>query len=189
MRKTSRMRTASLAALAWLAAASGAGEKPQAAYAQSGRAVTRHGCACSGVSSPHGYGASCAPWETPEQAPWCYVDPACPTPSRGDFGKWDECVGAGTGLSAAPDLARYAQLHAQQLGAPQGGASPAAGARAALGILENGLEAGGRGESAPLLRILYDALGKQAHLSAARRSVHQLLVTEHEAQQPADALA
>ena len=185
-------------ALALLAAASGAGEKPQVAYGHAANAVTRHGCACSGVSSPHGFGASCAPWETPEQAPWCYVDPSCPTPTRGDFGKWDECVGAGVGLSGASDFAQYAQLQPQHLGpAPQhlghvlhhGMGSPAAGARAALGILENGLEAGGRGESAPLLRILYDALNKQAHLSAARRTVHQLLVTEHEAQQPADALA
>ena len=56
---------------------------------------TVHGCACSGVSNPYGFGAYCARWETPTQNPWCYVLADCPTGgAAGDYGKFEDCAEA-----------------------------------------------------------------------------------------------
>ena len=54
--------------------------------------VSDHGCACTGRSNPHGYGAWCKRWEVPGQRPWCYVAAECPSPHPlGDYGRFDEC--------------------------------------------------------------------------------------------------
>ena len=49
------------------------------------------GCACSGYSNKHGYGASCKAWEdaiAPGQTPWCYTHANCSSVlvRKGSFG-------------------------------------------------------------------------------------------------------
>ena len=56
------------------------------------RPHTEPGCACSGYSSRHGFGAYCKAWESaldPAQTPWCYVSASCALPGvrRGSFGQ------------------------------------------------------------------------------------------------------
>ena len=75
---------------------------------------TVHGCACSGVSNPYGFGAYCARWETPTQNPWCYVLADCPTGgAAGDYGKFEDCAEAPTPWSeAAADAAEASAAEA-----------------------------------------------------------------------------
>ena len=51
------------------------------------------GCACTGHSNSHGFGAYCKAWEArlePGQTPWCYVAQGCAAADkrRGSFGTW-----------------------------------------------------------------------------------------------------
>ena len=77
---------------------------------------TVHGCACSGVSNPYGFGAYCARWETPTQNPWCYVLADCPTGgAAGDYGKFEDCAEAPTPWSDAAADAAEATVDAAAL--------------------------------------------------------------------------
>ena len=77
---------------------------------------TVHGCACSGVSNPYGFGAYCARWETPTQNPWCYVLADCPTGgAAGDYGKFEDCAEAPTPWSEAAADAAEATVDAAAL--------------------------------------------------------------------------
>ena len=77
---------------------------------------TVHGCACSGVSNPYGFGAYCARWETPTQNPWCYVLADCPTGgAAGDYGKFEDCAEAPSPWSEAAADAAEATVDAAAL--------------------------------------------------------------------------
>lgn len=54
---------------------------------------TSSGCACSGYSNDHGFGAYCYGWEYETQVPWCYVDGSCASQeTKGSFGrKYADC--------------------------------------------------------------------------------------------------
>lgn len=72
---------------------------PPPAIAPGSTFVAPPGCACSGFSNKHGFGASCFAWEVglegASKTPWCYVNSDCPSAQgrKGSFGKqYADCV-------------------------------------------------------------------------------------------------
>ena len=58
--------------------------------------TTRSGCKCLGFANAYGFGHYCHAWEETYQAPWCYVDDACPVSNKGSFGILSERCDAET---------------------------------------------------------------------------------------------
>ena len=147
---------------------------------------TVHGCACSGVSNPYGFGAYCARWETPTQNPWCYVLADCPTGgAAGDYGKFEDCAEAPTPWSEAAADAAEATVDAAALqplaaAAATSFAASAADASAAAAASSAPPPSQGR-ESAALLRVLQTALSQQRDTVGRLRRVHELIEREHDA--------
>ena len=128
----------------------------------SGPATSEHGCQCLGRSNPHGFGAYCHRWETPEQRPWCYVAAECPSPNAvGDYGKFDECHtddAEGSGMG----------------GGAMGGGAMGGGAMGGGGM--GGF--GGGQESAPLVQALYGWLVSARSVRETARQLSSALAQQ-----------
>ena len=125
-------------------------------------ATSEHGCQCLGRSNPHGFGAYCHRWETPEQRPWCYVAAECPSPNAvGDYGKFDECHtddAEGSGMG----------------GGAMGGGAMGGGAMGGGGM--GGF--GGGQESAPLVQALYGWLVSARSVRETARQLSSALAQQ-----------
>ena len=137
--------------------------------------VAPPGCACTGYSNKHGFGASCKAWEAhlpggEGQLPWCYVDDACTAPGvrrrRGSFGKsFADCVvrmpaaAATATTTAARPKGVFASLFGRRLEAPVATAAAAHGAHATKAPVHPRVAAGARRSA--------------SKTPAARRAPHQ----------------
>ena len=169
------------------AAAGAAAAAAAAITASSAAAITSqtvHECRCNGNSNPHGFGAYCRAWETPTQAPWCYVPAECPAGTAvGDYGKFDECKQPPSPFSPGggrlPAMGLWGGLSALGGGGGGGGHSaPASSASAAASAAAAaaGAATGGRGkETAGLVAILQRALATQKEKAAEMRSMHDMM--------------